>query len=79
VRGGYLAYAAASLTLPLLAPYPDRPLLSMPRFVIVIFPVAWGYALAVRSGRLPDALVTGVFAAGYGVMATLFVAWQYVF
>jgi hypothetical protein len=79
VRSGYLAYAVASLALPLLAAYPDRPLLSMPRFVIVVFPAAWGYALAVRSGKLPDALVTGTFAAGYGVMATLFVAWQYVF
>ena len=79
IRPGYTGYAAASLLLPLLAPFGDRPLLSMPRFVIVAFPLAWGYALAVERGRLSDALVTAVFAAGYGLMAVLFVAWQYVF
>jgi len=79
VRAGYVAYAGVSLLLPLLAPYPDRPLLSMPRFVAVVFPLAWGYAIAVRRGWLPDALVTGVFAAGFALTAALFVAWQYVF
>jgi hypothetical protein len=79
IRPAYLTYAGASLLLPLLAPYPDRPLLSMPRFVIVVFPVAWGYAVAVRRRWLPESLVTAVLAAGYGLMAALFVAWQYVF
>ena len=79
VRPAYLAYAGASLMLPLLAPYPDRPLLSMPRFVLVLFPVAWGYADAVARRWIPDALVTAVFAGGFGLTAALFVAWQYVF
>jgi hypothetical protein len=79
IRPTYLTYAGASLLLPLLAPSPDRPLLSMPRFVIVVFPVAWGYAVAVSRRWLPEALVVGVFAAGFGLMAALFVAWQYVF
>lgn len=79
IRPAYLTYAGASLLLPLLAPYPDRPLLSMPRFVAVVFPFAWGYAHAVDRRWLPDALVTAVLAAGFAVMAALFVAWQYVF
>jgi len=79
MRPSYLTYAGASLLLPLLAPYPDRPLLSMPRFVAVVFPLAWGYARAVDRRWLPDALVTAVLAAGFAVMAALFVAWQYVF
>jgi hypothetical protein len=79
IRPSYLTYAGASLLLPLLAPYPDRPLLSMPRFVAVVFPLAWGYAHAVDRRWIPDALVTAVFAGGFGLMAALFVAWQYVF
>ena len=79
IRPTYLTYAGASLLLPLLAPYPDRPLLSMPRFVAVVFPFAWGYAHAVDRRWLPDALVTAVLTAGFAVMAALFVAWQYVF
>jgi mannosyltransferase PIG-V len=79
LRGSYLAYALLSLVLPLLAPFPDRPLLSMPRFVIVLFPVAWGFALAVRRRWLAEPLVTAAFAMGYGLMAVLFVGWQYVF
>ena len=79
VRPSYLTYAGASVVLPLLAPYPDRPLLSMPRFMVVVFPLAWGYAHAVERRWVPDTLVTAVFAAGFGLMAALFVAWQYVF
>ena len=79
VRPAYLAYAGASLLLPLLAPYPDRPLLSMPRFVVVLFPFAWGYADAVARRWIPDALVTAVFAGGFGLTAAIFMAWQYVF
>jgi hypothetical protein len=51
----------------------------MPRFVSVVFPLAWGYAHAVDRGWIPDALVTAVFVGGFGLMAALFVAWQYVF
>jgi hypothetical protein len=79
VRPSYLTFAGASVVLPLLAPYPDRPLLSMPRFMSVVFPLAWGYAYAVERRWIPDALVTAVFAGGFGLMAALFVAWQYVF
>jgi hypothetical protein len=67
------------MLLPLVAPYETRPLLSMPRFVCVVFPFAWGYVHAVERRWLPDGLVTAVFAAAYGLMAALFVAWQYVF
>lgn len=79
IRPSYLTYAGASLLLPLFAPFPDRPLLSVPRFSVVVFPLAWGFADAVARRRLPDALVTAMFATGFGLMATLFVAWQYVF
>jgi hypothetical protein len=79
VRSSYLAYATLSLMLPLFAPLDDRPLLSMPRFVIVVFPLYWGYAAAVDRRWVPESLVTGAFAMGYGLLAVLFVTWWYVF
>jgi hypothetical protein len=78
-RASYLTYATLSLLLPLFAPFEARPLLSMPRFVIVVFPLYWGYAAAVDRRWLPDSLVTGAFAMGYGLLALLFVTWWYVF
>jgi hypothetical protein len=76
---GTTVYAAASLLLPLMFPLADRPLMSMPRFAAVLFPVAWGFALvSERRARLGEAiLVTSVVA--YAVHATLFINWQYVF
>jgi hypothetical protein len=79
IRSPYLVYAAASLLLPLSDPLPGRPLLSMPRFVVVLFPAFWVLALAVERRRLPESLVTGAFAAGYGILALLFVNWWHIF
>jgi hypothetical protein len=79
IRSPYLVYAAASLLLPLSDPLLGRPLLSMPRFVVVIFPAFWVLALAVERKRLPESLVTGTFAAGYGILALLFVNWWHIF
>ena len=42
LRGSERVYGSLSLLLPLLDPFPDRPLLSMPRFVVVVFPALWG-------------------------------------
>lgn len=69
----YLTYAFASLLMPLADPFPSRPLLSMPRFVAVVFPAVWVLAIAVRRRRLPDSLVTAALVAGYGLLGLLFV------
>lgn len=79
LRASYLAYAALSLLIPLSAPLPGRPLLSMPRFVIVIFPAFWVIARASKRGRMPEPLVTASFAAGYGILFGLFVNWWHIF
>jgi Mannosyltransferase (PIG-V) len=79
LRLSYLVYAVASLLLPLANPFPARPLMSMPRFVIVVFPAFWVIARAVTRRRIPEALVTASFAAGYGVLAVLFINWRYIF
>ena len=49
------------------------------RFVVVIFPAFWVIARAVERRRLPESVVTGTFAAGYGILALLFVNWWHVF
>jgi hypothetical protein len=79
LRPTYLWYAVGSLLLPLANPFPDRPLMSMPRFVIVIFPAFWVLARATERRRLPEPLVIACFAAGYGVLALLFIDWRYIF
>ncbi len=79
LRGGYLTYALASIALPLAVPLPSRPLLSMPRFVAVLFPAFWMLARAVERNRLPEPLVVATFAGGYALLAALFINWWYVF
>jgi hypothetical protein len=79
LRATYVVYALASLLLPLSDPFPGRPLLSMPRFVVVIFPGFWMIARAVERRRLPASVVTAGFASGYGVLTLLFVNWWHVF
>jgi hypothetical protein len=79
LRPTYLLYAVASLLLPLCYSVHSRPLLSMPRFVIVIFPAFWVLARATERRFLPESLVIGVSAAGYGILSLLFVNWWHIF
>lgn len=71
-------YAVAALTLPLCTPGEALPLLSLPRFGLVIFPVFM--ALAVWTSRRPNAHV--VVLVGFSLLLGLFTAqwatWQWV-
>ena len=80
IPASYTVYAAASLLLPLAFPFEGRLLMSMPRFVAVIFPAFWGFSLA-SAGRLkiPQEALLVACAAGYGCLALLFVNWHYIF
>ena len=75
----YTVYAAASVLLPLLLPLSSRPLLSMPRFMAVVFPVSWGWALAAERRRPPEAAILVAFSGGFALLAFLFINWQFVF
>lgn len=79
LRPGYSVYALASLAIPLAYPWPERPLLSMPRFVIVVFPAFWVIARLVLRDTLPSAAVVAVSAGGYALLGALFVTWWDVF
>jgi Mannosyltransferase (PIG-V) len=79
LRPSFQVYTWTSLLLPLLYPYPTRPLLSDPRFVLVLFPGFWVLADLCERRRPPLGLVIAVFAAGLGVLSVLFMNSYYVF
>lgn len=79
LRASEAVYGALSLLLPLMDPFWDRPLLSVPRFAVVVFPALWGLSGAGLGRKLPPALVTSVLAAGWAVSAVLFVNWRHLF
>jgi hypothetical protein len=75
----YLVYALGSILIPLSYPFPPRPLLSMPRFVVVIFPAFWVMADAVERRRLPHTAVVATFAGGFSLLTVLFTNWWHIF
>jgi Gpi18-like mannosyltransferase len=78
-RPSYCVYAWASLLVALSFVFRDRPLMSMPRFVLPLFPAFWALAEAAVRGRIPRTAVVGVGAAGLGLLTLLFVNWYYIF
>ena len=75
----YLTYALGSLLIPLSYPFPPRPLLSLPRFVAVIFPAFWVLADAAERRRLPHTAIVATFAGGLSLLAVLFTNWWHIF
>lgn len=74
---GYAAYATLGLLAPLSFAIPARPLLSMPRFVIVLFPIAWAAAAALTS-RTRFALVMTISVLGWIGLSLGFMNWRFV-
>lgn len=79
LRPSYAVYTWLGILLPLSLVWDPRPLMSMPRFVLVLFPVFWAIAEAVERKRVPHSLVVGLSAGGLGVMTLLFVNSYFVF
>ena len=73
------AYALVALLLPLSYPVVPQPLMSLPRFEAVLYPLfIWlGWWLA-RGPAWRRAVVLGVFAAGLAVCSALFTTWHWV-
>lgn len=74
----YWLYGALSLVVPMSFIFDGRPFMSMPRFILPIFPVYWGLALLAERFKVHD-LIVAVSAAGLGIMTVLFVNWYFVF
>ena len=69
-RPSYAVYLWLSLLFPLLMPFPDRPFMSLPRFVVTMFPALWALAaLAERRGAQPA--IVGICAGGLVLISTL--------
>ena len=60
-------------------PISSRPLLSMPRFTVVIFPAFWVLADLIERRRLPRTAVVAVLAGGLSLCTVLFVNWYHIF
>ena len=76
VAWGFAAYGALALLAPLSTPFLPRPLMSVPRFVLALFPVFAGAALVPRQARIPLAALS---AAGLAVTTAVFVAARPIF
>lgn len=79
LRPSYAIYVWGSLLIPLTLVFRDRPLMSMPRFVLPLFPVFWAAALLVERSSIPRWALGAAGATGLAALAVLTVNWYYVF
>ena len=79
LRPPYYVYVWVGIVVPLCLVYDPRPLMSMPRFAVVLFPLYWLLARLSEERKVPHDLIVGVGAAGMALMATLFASAWFVF
>ena len=77
-RLSYGAYFWATLIFPMTLAFGGRPFLSMPRFLIVMFPLFWALARLSERWKVHDAIVAAS-ACGLGLLSILFVNWYFIF
>ncbi|MFN2595536.1 MAG: mannosyltransferase family protein [Actinomycetota bacterium] len=74
----YWSYTIVSLIVPLFLVFGGRPFMSLPRFVLMLWPLFW--ALVAFADRFKaNQLVVAASAAGLGMLGLLFVNWYWVF
>jgi hypothetical protein len=73
LRPSYSVYALGSVLLPLVNQFPPRPLMSVPRYVVVLFPAFMALAVFSTRKKLSNALVIGVFSGLFALLGMLFV------
>ena len=78
-RPSYSVYLWGGLLVPLSFVFADRPLMSMPRFVLPLFPAFWALAELTEHWRVPQKAVAAAGATGLGLLVVLFVNWYYIF
>lgn len=78
-RWAFRIFLWGGLLAPLSFIFEDRPLMSMPRFVLPLFPAFWVMAETLERRGVPRWAVAAVGAAGLGLLVPLFVNWYYIF
>lgn len=78
-RWAFSVYLWGGLLIPLCYAFPDRPLMSMPRFVLPLYPALWAMAETLERRRIPRWAAAAVGAAGLGLLVPLYVNWYYIF
>jgi len=73
----YAAYAVAALALPLSYPVAPQPLMSLPRFLAVLFPLFMWLALVCGSRRR-RAVAFGLFGLGLAAYSARYATWHWV-
>ncbi len=79
LRPSYSVFTWLCLLAPLSFVFAGRPLMSMPRFIAVLFPIFWVAALATEERRTAHEALVAVSAVGLGIMTVLFANAWYVF
>jgi hypothetical protein len=78
-RPVYWIYTWASILVPLSFVFPPRPFMSLPRFLVVVFPLLWAPAILSRRWPWLHGAWVSVSAILLGILTLLFVNWYYVF
>src|SRR5215210_807179 len=73
----YGVWVAASLVLPLTFPVTPQPLMSLPRFVSVLFPIFMWLAVVCEERRVTD-LVVAASAVGLGLFTAQYASWHWI-
>jgi hypothetical protein len=73
----YGVWVAASLVLPLTFPVTPQPLMSLPRFVSVLFPIFMWLAVMSEERRVTD-LVVAASAVGLGLFTAQYASWHWI-
>lgn len=75
----HAAYAAAALALPLSWPVPPQPLMSLPRFLLVLVPLwLWAGWWLAAGGPVRRIVILGASAGGLVACTALFSTWHWV-
>jgi len=74
----YLTYASLSFLVPLTLPLSARPLVSVPRYEIVVFPAFWALALLTDRPVLRRVVLV-LSTAGFVIAALAFMNWGFLF
>jgi hypothetical protein len=78
-RPAYGVYVVGGLLIPMTFVFGDRPLMSMPRFVLPLFPALWAAAELAERFEVPRWALAAIGGTLMGVLALLTINWYYVF